>query len=41
MEIKKPEMFKMAAEGGKDKMWEQILMFIAVFLIGTVISMIP
>lgn len=41
MEIKKPEMFEMAAEGGKAKMWEQILMFIAVFLIGMVISMIP
>jgi len=41
MEIKKPEMFKMAAEGGKAKLWEQILMFIVVFLIATVIESIP
>ena len=41
MEIKKPEMFEMAAEGGKAKMWEQILMFIAIFLIGIVISTVP
>lgn len=41
MKIKKPEMFSLAEEGGKPKLGHIILMFVAVFLMATIISAIP
>lgn len=41
MKIKKPEMFSLAEEGGKPKLWRIILMFIAVFLMATIVGSIP
>lgn len=41
MEIKKPEMFELAEEGGKYTLVVQILMFIVVFLIASFVGSIP
>lgn len=41
MKIKKPEMFNLAEEGGKPKLWRIILMFIAVFLMTGIVGSIP
>lgn len=41
MKIKKPEMFSLAGEGGKPKLWHIILMFIAVYLMASIMGSIP
>lgn len=41
MKIKEPEMFSLAEEGGKPNLWRIILMFIAVFLMTTIVGVIP
>lgn len=41
MKIRKPEMFNLAEEGGKPKLGKQILNFIIVYIIATIIGAIP
>ena len=41
MKIRKPEMFSLADDGGKPKLWQIILMFIAVYLMASIVGSIP
>ena len=41
MKIKRPEMFNISEKDGESKLWRQILSFIAVFLIGSMVGTIP